>query len=218
MLFDRWRQRILPWHIGATWRILLNLCILRPTRVHNRNGKWISSAVFAQLTAESAYTVQYQPELPLPTGDLDLSCNTWCFWPMRAHNPNAPRSVQPSLHRWPTSVSILYNGLPVSPLKIALSYVGIWTSCNTWFIGPTQVRNANGNFIVSAVFAGLTGVTDRQTDRQTDMPRYSVRCGVIMRNYVGYDKATQSFHVSTNNFATIKSLSVRLKHLTKYIV
>ena len=42
-----------------------------------------------------------------------------------------------------------------------------------------------------------------QSDRQTDRPGYSVRCGVIMRNFVGYGKATQSFHVSTNNFATI---------------
>jgi len=31
----------------------LNLCVLRPTRVHNPNGKSIGSAVFAQLTAES---------------------------------------------------------------------------------------------------------------------------------------------------------------------
>jgi len=69
---------------------------------------------------------------------------------------------------------------------------------------------------VSAVFAGLTSVikhTDRATERPTDRPRYSVRCVVIMRNYVGYGKATQSFHVSTNNFATItphiKSPSVR---------
>jgi len=126
----------------------------------------------------------------------------------------APRSVQSSLHRWPRSVSILYNGLPVSPVKIAPSHVGIWTSCNTWFIGPTRVRNANGNLIVS----GLTSVTDWQNDRQTDRLRYSVRCGVIMRNYVGYGKATKSFHVSTNNFASIKSLSVRSKHLIKYLV
>ena len=47
-------------------------------------------------------------------------------------------------------------------------------------------RNANGNLIVSAVFAGLT---DWQSDRKTDRPRYSVRCGVIMRNYVVYGKA-----------------------------
>ena len=39
-------------HIGATWRIWLNLCFLRTTRVHNPNGKSIGSAVFAQLTVE----------------------------------------------------------------------------------------------------------------------------------------------------------------------
>ena len=30
----------------------------------------------------------YPPELPFPTGDLDLPCNTWCFGPMRAHDRN----------------------------------------------------------------------------------------------------------------------------------
>jgi len=48
-------------HTSATWRIPLNLCILRPTRVHNPNGKSIGSALFAQLTAESAYTLQWAP-------------------------------------------------------------------------------------------------------------------------------------------------------------
>ena len=62
MLFDRWQHRVLPWgHIGATWRLRLNLCILRPTRVHNRNGKCFGSAVFAQLTAQSAYILQWEP-------------------------------------------------------------------------------------------------------------------------------------------------------------
>jgi len=43
----------LPWgHNGATLRTKLNLCFLRPTRVHNPNGKLISSAIFAQLMAE----------------------------------------------------------------------------------------------------------------------------------------------------------------------
>jgi len=88
MLFDRWRQRVLPQgHIGATWRIGLNLCILRPTRVHNRNGEWIGFAVFAQLTAESAYTLQWAPlsNRIAPSHwkeHLDLPCNTWCFWPI----------------------------------------------------------------------------------------------------------------------------------------
>ena len=37
---DRRRRRMVQWgHIGDTWRIRLNLCILRPTGVHNPNGK-----------------------------------------------------------------------------------------------------------------------------------------------------------------------------------
>jgi len=38
---------------------------------------------------------------------------------------------------------------------------------NTWFPGPTRVLNPNGISIGSAVFAGLTSVTDRPTDHAT---------------------------------------------------
>jgi len=32
IVFARWPHRVLPWgHLGATWRIRLNLCILRRT-------------------------------------------------------------------------------------------------------------------------------------------------------------------------------------------
>jgi len=156
MLFDRWRQRVLPQgYIGATWRIRLNVCILRPTRVHNQNGKWIGLAVFAQLTAESAYTLQWAPlstRIAPSHGDLDLPCNTWCFRPMRAHNPNGT-SIGPAVFAQMTA-ECLYclQWFACPPLKIAPSHVGIWTSCNIWFIGLTRVQNANGNLIVSAVF------------------------------------------------------------------
>ena len=40
---------------------------------------------------------------------------------------------------------------------------------NTWFLGPTRVHNPDGISIGSAVFAGLTIVTDRPTDRQTTL-------------------------------------------------
>jgi len=36
-----------------------------------------------------------------------------------------------------------------------------------------------------------------------------------MPNYVGYGKATQSFHDSMNNFPTTESLSVHSKHFNK---
>jgi len=208
----------------AHWRHLANrvtLCILRPTGVRNQNGKWIGWAVFARLTTESAYTLQWAPlstRIAPPMGDLDLPCNTWCFRPIRVHNPNGTSIGSAVFAQMTAECFYTLQRFACFPLKIVPSHVGIWTSCNTRFIGPTRVRNANGNLIISALFAGLTSVTDWQSDRKTDRPRYSVRGGVIMHNYVGYGKATQSFHVSTNNFTTIKSLPVRLKHLIKYLV
>jgi len=69
-------------------------------RAHNPKDTSIGSAVFAGMTAECPYTLQWFA----------------CF-----------------------------------PVKIAASHVGT---------GPTRVRIANGNLIVSAVFAGLISVTD----------------------------------------------------------
>jgi len=40
---------------------------------------------------------------------------------------------------------------------------GIWAPSNVCFFGPTRVHNPNGISIGSAVLAGLTTVTDRQT-------------------------------------------------------
>jgi len=74
----------------------------------------------------------------------------------------ASLSVQPFVHSGPHSVPILYNERPLSPSKLPLH------TSNTWFPGPTRVLNLNGISIGAAVFAGLTGVTDRPTDSQTD--------------------------------------------------
>jgi len=84
-----------------------------PIRGHNPNGLSIGSAVFAQMTADCPYTLQW------------------------------------NVH---------------SPLKIAPLHEGSGLPSNTWFLGPTQVLNPNGISIGAAVFAGLTSVTDRQTD------------------------------------------------------
>jgi len=43
------------------------------------------------------------------------------------------------------------------------------TPSNTCFLGPTGVHTPNGISIGSDVFAGLTIVTDRLTDRQTTL-------------------------------------------------
>ena len=64
------------------------------------------------------------------------------------------------------------------------------TPSNTWFPGPIQV-NPNGILIGSSVFAGLTNVSDRQTDRPRNIcntrPRLALmpsalRCGIVITN------------------------------------
>ena len=65
--------------------------------------------------------------------------------------------------------------------KIVPSHGGIWTPSNTWLPRPTLVINPNGSSIGSAVFAVLTSVTYRQTDRPTD---HATRSVTIDRIYV----------------------------------
>jgi len=90
-------------------------------------------------------------------------------------------SVQPFLHSLQQKVPILYNGLHISPSKLPMC-MGI-SPFNTWFLGSTWVHIQYNMSMSSAIFAGLTNVTDRQTDQQT---RYSIcnnrlRCGLIMQ-------------------------------------
>jgi len=60
-------------------------------------------------------------------------------------------------------------GHPFSPKNLPLRMRGSELPSNTWSFGPTYVLNPNDISIGSAVFAGLTGVTDRQADRQTTL-------------------------------------------------
>jgi len=58
-------------HGRAHWRHLANTIelVLRPTRVHNPNGKSIGSAVSVQLTADILYNGRpFSPNLPLLVG------------------------------------------------------------------------------------------------------------------------------------------------------
>ena len=82
-------------HIGVTWRIRLNLRFLRLIRLRNSNGITIGSAVFAQVTPDCSYTLQwgapFPSKLPLPMGDLDA--HTWSFGPPKSSTQTASPSV-----------------------------------------------------------------------------------------------------------------------------
>ena len=74
-----------------------------PSSAHNPNGISISAAVFAQITAECSYTLQWDAPSPspqncLPMGDLDPNLIHGSPGPPESSTQTASRSVQPFLH------------------------------------------------------------------------------------------------------------------------
>jgi len=68
-----------------------NMCLLGPTRVHIPNGISIGSAVFAQLTAESPYSLQWAAPFPVKIAPLAWGSgplfNAWFCGPTRVCIP-----------------------------------------------------------------------------------------------------------------------------------
>jgi len=68
---------------------------------------------------------------------------------------------------------MLFNGPKIVP-----SRGGSERSANTWFLGPIRVYSLIGISVRSAIFAGPTTMTNRQTqtqtDKHTDRPCYSI--------------------------------------------
>jgi len=160
-------------YVGATWRIRLDSCFLRSNRVHNPNSKSIDSAVSAQLMAESPYTLQWvtlSPRIAPSHGGIWTPSNTWFPRPIRSHNPKGISTGSAVFAQMTAECPYTLQWDAPFPLKIAPFHGGIWTPSNTWFSKPTWVLNPSSISIGSAVFAVLTSVTDRQTDR----PSYSL--------------------------------------------
>jgi len=74
-------------------------------------------------------------------------------------------SIRSAVYAQLTAIRILYDGL--LPPKIAPSHGGSGLPSTTLFLGPTRVYNPNGISISSAIFAGLTTMTDRQRYTQS---------------------------------------------------
>jgi len=80
--------------VRAHWRHLANTTELVHPSAHwspQLIRQMYCSVAFAQLIAESAYTLQWAPlsaRIGPSHGDLDLPCNTRCFRPIRVQNSN----------------------------------------------------------------------------------------------------------------------------------
>jgi len=146
--------------------------------------KSIGSAVFAQLAAESPYTLQWVllcPKITHSRLESGIQSNTWFPGPIRAQNPNGV-TIGSAAFAQMTAVSLYFTmWRPLHPPQNCPFPCGIWTPSNTWLLAPTRVLN--GISSASAIFAGVTSVTDRPTgrsiDRPTDDVTRSVRTGRI---------------------------------------
>jgi len=146
-----------------------------PSRVHNPNSISIGSAVFAQLTAYSPcnkpnQTKQGITHAPSPLkiaplqGDQGPHLIYDSFHPPRVHTHTASQSVQPFFSTADGIQSLHFTtGRPFPSLTC--SFAGrpgphlIYDS-----LDPPWVHTHTASQLL---FAGLTVVTDRQTDRQT---------------------------------------------------
>jgi len=110
--------------------------------------------------------------------------------PSESTSQTASQSVQQFLHSSWHRVPIHYNWSPIPPSKLPLYIRGprYGSPSNTWFLWLTGVHSPNGISIGSAVFAGLTIMTDRPTERQTDHATPSVTivqfhiCSTVLRS------------------------------------
>jgi len=157
LLHSSW-QSVVGYYTGATCRIRSNFFFLRPTRIHNPNGKSIGSAA-PYFTKGKHVSQNY-----LSLWGIWTPSNPWFFRPILVHNPNDIRFSHFCTDDCRVS---LYFGTPFSPSKLPLPTGRSGPPSNTWFLGPTRVLNPNGISIGSATFAGLIGVTDRPTDHAT---------------------------------------------------
>jgi len=85
----------------------------------------------------------------------------------QAHIPNDMLIGSAVFTPMTQSVPILYNGTPFPPKNCPFPWGDLDTQSNTWLPGTTRVLSPNGILIAWAIFAGLTSVTDRQTDHAT---------------------------------------------------
>jgi len=164
--------------VRAHWRHLANTIeLVLPSAYSSPQPKWQIDRFghFAQLTAESPYTLQWAPlsqdcKIAPSHGGSGPPSNT-ISW---AHPRPQSKQHLDQFSRFCTDDPRVFlyftmvRPFPPSPQNCPFPW-GSGSPSNTWFFRPTQVLNPNGISIASAVSAGLTSVTDRH-DKPTDRP------------------------------------------------
>ena len=166
IVFARLRQCALLWrHIGAPWRIRLNLCFLGPTRVHNPSIANRSMQPLLHSSWQSLYTLQWAPLSPEIAPSHRRSEPHLIFDSLSQYEP----ITQNQFSRFCTddySVPTLYNGSSFY-LKIAPSHGDLNPHLIHGSLGPPESSAQMASWLVQPFLQG--SLCDRQTDRQTTL-------------------------------------------------
>ena len=164
-----WRQCAFTCgHTGATWRIRLNLCFLRPTRVTIQTANR-SVRPFLHISRQKVpiLTMGYSFPQNCPSDEVSgPPSNTWFPGPTQVLNPNGI-SIGSAVFAQMTAecpVPILYNGMPLSPPQ---NCPFPWGDMDPHLIhGSLAHPSPQPKWHLdrfSHFITGLTNVTDQQT-------------------------------------------------------
>ena len=131
--------------IRAHWRHLANTTeLVHPLAHSSPQSRWQMDRFSHFCTAYGRKCLYFIMGAPIHQ-NCPSSWGIWtshvtrdAFGPCEPTTQTAPRSVEPSLHRWPRSVSIVYNGLPVSPSKLPLPMLASGLHVVRGSLGPPE--------------------------------------------------------------------------------
>jgi len=129
--------KIAPLHGGSVPYLMW---FLGSTRRSTPNDILVGSAIFAQLTADSPYTLQWAPyfsKLPIPVGDMEPHLVHEYLGPCKPTTQTASSSVQSFSHSSPQSYLYFTMGRSLTP-EIAPSCGGCGPHLIHGSLGPPE--------------------------------------------------------------------------------
>jgi len=146
----------------------------RETR-HRRIDRYVGPPLFAQVTAERPYTLEWaaspRSKLPLLIGGSGPHLIHYLLGPPEPTTQTESRSVRPFLHNSRQTVPVLYNGRLSSPQNYPFPWGNVDSHLIHGSLGPPQTSNLTASRSVQQF---LESTLLCQTDRPTDRLRYSV--------------------------------------------
>jgi len=158
IVFARWRQCAhRGGHIGATWRIRLNLCFLQHTWVHSPNGKR-SVQLFLHSSRQKVLILynggQFPPKLPLLVGGDGTPIYFMISWGRPSPQSKLHHNRFSYFRTGDCRVSLYFTMGAPFPENCPFPRSG--PQCKTRFFGPIRAHIPNGISTGSAVFAQMT--------------------------------------------------------------